>query len=274
LSSRKKITIILLSAYLIVFNACAFSYAAETSNKAKSLSASGSTLVIVSPAWKNFTEADGSGFYFELMRLIYEPLDIAIEYKITPWARGLIMLDHQQADAMLGAYLAEPEKYHFPKKPIWLDVSAAVFKRDKFKWRGLASLKNKDVGWIRGYSYDAYIDVEMSKKELIDNRQAWELLRLDRIDFYIDSLTDLTLYMKDQGLSSKRYALETVLVKPMYVKFAHTDKGKRFADIYDQRIVELHQNEQLKQLYIKWAYDTDQYPAFVDALQSPPIPSD
>jgi polar amino acid transport system substrate-binding protein len=222
-------------------------------------------LLIVTPVWKTFTEENGSGFYFDLMRLVYEPEGIAISYQITPWARSAILIQNKQADAMLGSYKQQQEVYLYPTKPIWIDHSAVAFKRDKVKWTGTSSLSGKSVGWIRGYEYDSFLDVNMNIQKLINNQQAWKMLSLDRLDFYIDSITDLQIYLKENQLDEKDYALENILIKNMYIRFARTDKGKRFVDIYDQRIIQLQKSGQLKQLYRKWGYDK-YYSDFINEL--------
>ncbi len=213
------------------------------------------TLFIVTPAWKTFTEENGEGFYFELMKMIYEPMGISIRFQITPWARSVAMVKLKKADALLGSYIENPDQYYFPKEPIWLDISAAVFKRNNISWQSIDSLHDKKVGWIRGYNYDKYLDVSMQIIKLIDNKQAWTLLELNRIDAYIDSLTDLRLYIEEHTIDLAKYELKNILFKNMYARFAKTDKGKKFADIFDQRIPVLHKTGQLKELYLKWGYE-------------------
>lgn len=244
LSLRKTIVI---CALLVCIGALGLAYSNEQSSQDNSL-------FIVTPSWKTFTEEDGSGFYFELMEMIYEPLGISIHYQITPWPRSVAMVSSKQADALLGSYKEQADQFHYPQHAIWYDISAAVCKSEKFEWQGLDSLSNKNVGWIKDYNYDDFINVPMKINNLIDNKQAWTLLELDRIDYYIDSLTDLKLYMKDNNLNPANYKIENVLSKYMYPRFAKTEKGKTYADMFDQRISELQKNGQLKKLYEKWGY--------------------
>lgn len=223
---------------------------------------------IVNPVWLNFAEADGSGFYFDLMRGVYQPLGIAVNIDIIPWSRAALLLQKQKADAMLGSYLESPELYHYPSQPVWLDVSAVAFKYDRFAWRGVQTLKDKQVGWIRGYDYHKYLEPAMHFHEVSKNHQGWNMLARDRLDFYMDSITDLRLYMKQHQLSAETYAIEPVLIKPMYVRLAKTEKGKQLADIYDQRIAELARNGHLEKLYKKWGYE-DFYANFIKELKLP-----
>lgn len=102
----------------------------------------------------------------------------------------------------------------------------------------------------------------MKVKNLIDNKQAWTLLELERIDFYIDSLTDIKLYIKENDIDLRTFSIENILRKDMYVRFTKTAKGKKLANIFDQRLNELQNNGQLEQLYLKWGY-ADYYPTYL-----------
>lgn len=222
---------------------------------ASAANAKSTTLHIVTPAWKNFTEENGDGFYFDLMRLVYEPQDIAISFDIIPWARSEQLVLKNQADALVGSYREKTDQYHYPKYPMWLDVSAAVFKRDRVKWRGSDSLANKKVGWIRGYRYDNYLGSELDIVRVNKNTQGWAMLRVDRIDFYIDSLTDIDIFMEEQDFSKDEFSVEAVIVEAMFVRFPKTGKGQRLADLYDRKIVTLIENGKLEALFNKWGYE-------------------
>lgn len=223
-----------------------------------------SSILIVTPVWENFTETDGKGFYFDLIRMIYEPLGISITHQITPWARSELMVRHRQADALLGSYKIDEKHHHYPSQALWLDISAAAFQADTKQWQGVKSLAKQNVGWIRGYRYDNYLDAEMSIFKLIDNKQAWELLRLGRIDYYVNSLTDLNLYVKNNPSKKQSYRFEPVLTKKMYIRFAKTEKGKKLAALYDTEIVKLINEGALKALYEKWGYGA-YYTKFINA---------
>lgn len=223
------------------------------------------SLFIVTPSWKNFTEKDGSGFYFDLMRLVFEPEGIQISHQITPWARCELLVSSKKADALLGSYKEKMQLYNYPNYAIWIDISSVAFKRGKFEWHGTTSLKDKKVAWIRGYRYDSYLDIRLQIYELSDNSQAWQMLELDRIDFYLDSLTDMKLFIKENAIDHDKYEIQNVITKQLYVRFAKTEKGKRLADIYDKRILRLYENGQLERLYLKWGYK-DYFKAFESNL--------
>jgi len=129
-------------------------------------------IFVVSESWKNYTNKDGSGLYFDIVRLVYEPMGIKVKTKEYPYNRGSQMVEKKQADMWLASYIDEEDyaiypKYHFDK-----DIITAMFKKNKFKnFKGIESLRDKNVGWIRGYSFDDYIDIPMKIHER-NNRKA------------------------------------------------------------------------------------------------------
>ncbi len=226
------------------------------------------TINIVNPSWKNFTEVDGTGFYFDLMRTVYEPEGITVNIEIMPWARAELMLVQLKADAMLGAYQEEVRQFTYPDKPLWLDTSSVVFKPSKQKWHGIESMQGKSIGWIRGYDYHKFIDPIMDYVEVLDNHQGWQMLAKDRLDFYMDSSTDLQLYMAEHSLNADEYQIKSVLVKRLFLRLARTKKGRQLAGLYDQRIMDLYRSGKLRDLYLKWGYSSH-YQAFEHVLTQP-----
>jgi len=228
---------------------------------------SGSTnfLKLVTPSWKNFTEENGQGFYFDLMRMVYEPMGVSVIYEIAPWVRCEKLVLEDKADALVGSYKEKADLYHYPSKPIWLDISAVAYKKSTIDWSGISSLNRRNVGWIRGYGYDAYIDADMMIHKVNDNKHGWKMLMLNHLDFYIDSLTDLNLYIEDMGIDRNAIATQPLITEKMYIRFSDTQKGKKLADIYDHRIISLIETGQLKTLYEKWGY-AELYSKFVAQL--------
>ncbi len=99
---------------------------------------------IVTPSWEDETNKDGTGLFFGMVRKIYEPVGIKMEYKIVPWKRAERMLASNQADAML--YAALQNVILAPKNPLTLDYLSVVFKKDRVKeWKGPETLNGKRV---------------------------------------------------------------------------------------------------------------------------------
>ena len=70
----------------------------------------------------------------------------------------------QKVDAMVGAYEDEFEKGIFPQMHFAVDVVQAMYRKGEIhEWQGVNAIQNKTVSWIKGYSYDDYLDSELVK---------------------------------------------------------------------------------------------------------------
>lgn len=217
------------------------------------------TINIVSQEWIGQTNADGTGLYFELLNEIYKPLGIAVHAKIVPFDRAVMMLRNQSIDASVGFYSAEDAKmagwyfYLTPLHPIDAEKMVAIFKKGSVKqWEFPQSLTNRKVTWIQGYTLDKNIKTVMDYHPVSDHKQAWKLLKIGRIDFYLDSEVDALAAARENGVELSEYRIETMWTRKVYVPFAKTPKSRQLMEIFDRRMAELRTSGALERLYRKW----------------------
>jgi len=213
------------------------------------------TIHIVTPAWINQTQEDGTGLFFDIVRAVYEPLGIKMEFEIVPWERAMQLIGAKQADAMLAVYSGN-EGQITPKYPLYLDCISAVFKKATIKdWQGRTTLNGKSAIWLRGYGYqDVFTDIQLLWSEIDEYQQAWDMLAADRVDFYLDTDFDIAFYVKQQNIDLAPYQVETVKCENAYVGFAATEKSKKLIAMYDQRIPELLQSGELQKMFTQWGF--------------------
>ena len=102
---------------------------------------------LVSEAWVNGAQEDGTGIYWDIMRLVYEPLGIKVEYNTTDYARSVALVKQGEMDAWLGSYLNEEQNIIYPKWHFDADVVVALYKKSSdFQWQGKKSLAGKNEG--------------------------------------------------------------------------------------------------------------------------------
>jgi polar amino acid transport system substrate-binding protein len=211
------------------------------------------TIHIVTPSWEDYTNEDGTGLWFEILRAVYEPVGIEMTYEIMPWKRAMKKLETHEADAMLGEYANE--EVLTPRYPLDIERTAVVFKKEKFTWDGLKSLEGKSIVWLRGYDYHEAAELESIRVKWheVDNYiQAWRMLEKDRIDFYMDDRDDMEQTIEDEHIDMTPYQIETAWITNVYVAFAKTKKSEKLAEIYDQKIPELLESGELKKLFEEW----------------------
>ena len=87
------------------------------------------TIHFASEEWEGFTNADGTGLYWDIFRMIYEPVGISVQFEIVPYIRATKMVQDQQADAAVAVYFDEFDQALFPIRHFDYDVVSALFKK-------------------------------------------------------------------------------------------------------------------------------------------------
>lgn len=217
------------------------------------------TIEVAAPVWENETNADGSGLYYDLLRLVYSPLGIAVKTRSMPFVRAGLLLTMNAIDASVGSYSAETTKlgnwrfYLTPKQPIGTERLVAIFKQDRVaKWEYPGSLAGKKVAWIDGYSYEYILQVEMDYQKVDNQQQGWRLLQADRVDFLLESESDARAAACHCHIDLTDYRFELIEEKNLYIPFAKSRKGDWLRLRFDQRMDELRRSGELAQLYARY----------------------
>ena len=208
---------------------------------------------LVSEAWLNGAQEDGTGLYLDILRLIYEPLGIKVECTITDYARSVALVKQGKKDAWLGSYIDEEKNVIYPKWHFDADVVAAIYKKSAdFQWQGEKSLAGKNVGWIKGYGYNEYIDTKFKNKEFKTHEKALNLLQKGRLDFFLDDQRELESELKKVNFNMEGFEYKTLMNLKIYPAFANNERGQQLQKIYDEGFAKLLEAGEIKKLYIKW----------------------
>lgn len=220
-------------------------------------------ITVVTPEFYNGANKQGQGFYFDMMHAIYDPLHIKIDYQIMPYSRASHMIETKQADVIFSIYSAalvkrmtQKDVLLTPKYPVTVERLSAVFtKKSNVSWRGMDTLSNKKVAWIRGYSYQYFLDVPVQMEELNSYEQVFPLLERGRIDFYIDALADINHALQKYKIDSSQYQIGAIATHNLYIGFSNTPKSEYLVTLFDQRMNELIKSGQLDAIYKKWGIE-------------------
>lgn len=215
-------------------------------------------IFVVSESWKGLTEKDGSGLYFDIVRMVYKPVGIDVKTKIYPYNRSSMMVEKKMADMWLGSYLDEEEYAIYPKYYFDQDRVTAMFKKKKFpNFSGVKTLEGKNVCWVRGYAYDEYIEVPMKQHERNDRKSILQSLEKDRFDFFLDDEDDMKEGIKANKFKTDAYSFVSLLSFNIYPAFRDDAKGKELKEIWDKQMKKLVDDGSLKKLFIKYNYEED-----------------
>lgn len=217
-------------------------------------------VVAVSEEWEDGTNADGSGFYWELIDLVYQKDGISVEKSVMPYERAVNMVKNGKADLWVGSYMDEEEFALYPKHAMDSDIVVAVFKKGAFDIsKGQSEIEGKRVGWIRGYDYDSYLEVPVEVSELRNRASGIKMVQGGRLDAFLDAKIELDSEIENSKIDSSDIDIGEILQLKLYIGFNKDDRGKKLSKIWDERMIELHNSGELKTFYNKHGY-TSYYP--------------
>ncbi len=220
-------------------------------------------ITVVCEEWSGFTNKNGTGVYWEIIKAIYEPVGVKVNTKVMPWKRADNIVLLKKADAIVGDYFYKKQSgknYLYPKWHISVEDPIVVFfKNDKVSWKknGIKSLAGKKVGWIRGYDYHKkkWLNVKVKKYELTNLSQGVKMLSANRIFGLIDYEKSVKQAGKKLGLNIKNLEMKTMkLGNKLFLKFSNTDRSKKLIKIFDKQMTKLVKSRKIQKIYSKWGH--------------------
>jgi polar amino acid transport system substrate-binding protein len=208
---------------------------------------------MASEEWTNATNRDGTGLYWDILRAVYEPLGIKTKFLIQSYNGSVKLVTKNRVDVAVGIYPDLIKGVHFSQFPIVKDYVLVLFKKNRLNaWNGQESLQNKNVAWIKGYSYDEYLEVPVKKREFSNRDNILHQLEGDQLDFFMDTRNDMESVLNKGIIDVSHYAVETVLELDRFLVFADSRKGKKLKKIFDHRFPALVKSGEIERLIVKW----------------------
>jgi polar amino acid transport system substrate-binding protein len=205
---------------------------------------------LVSEEWVDYTNADGTGVAWDVLRKVFEPAGVKVVAQSAPYSRAVGLVKRGEADAWVGSYKEENGDNLYPRWHFDMDHIYAL---------GLASKPvptPQNVGkyrlaWVRGYAYGSYLPDVHEFREIQRREGILPMLEHDRVDFYIDSQTEVD-YVLNQSSQPERFRRTHVAELPLYLAFARNDQAKALCDLFDKRMAELVRSGELKPIFQHW----------------------
>ena len=205
---------------------------------------------LASEAWDNYTNADGSGLAWDLLRQVFGPVGVTLQTRTEPYTRAIGLAQRGEVDGWVGSYRDEVLGIVYPQNRYDSDHIYAL---------GLATtpaptletLANYRLAWVRGYKFEAYLP-NVKRFNQIERREGiLPMLEHARADFYIDSLTEAK-YVMSQAQDPSRFKLSPIIELPLYIGFADNERGRALAILFDQRMEALIKSGELKPIFERW----------------------
>ncbi len=210
-------------------------------------------IILASEEWTNATNKDGTGLYWDIFRAVYEPVGVKTKFIIRSYKGSVSLVRKNQADAAVGIHPERIQGALSSRYPFVKDYVLVLFKKNNlYQWNGQETLQDKKVGWIKGYSFDEYLEVPVIKREFAKRENILRRLDKDQIDFFMDTRNDVESVLNKGIIDVTRYTVETVLELERYLVFANNKKGKELKKIFDDRFPDLVKSGEIEKLFAKW----------------------
>ena len=217
-----------------------------------------SSATFAAPEWEGYTNKDGTGLYWDVLKAVYEPEGIRLRLKNMPWARAMkLVTKYRVVDGIVGEYGDSKENLLFPEAPIDVEYLAVIYRQDSgIDWQGRDSLSGKTVSWRRDYDLIPESEMDFTLKEVVRPEKAMALIEIGDIDFFIDEYDEIENMLAAEGMDESEFVIEDLPPgKDVFTGFVNHAKSQQLIDIYNRRIKELADNGELEKIYLKWEVD-------------------
>ncbi|MDU9409240.1 ABC transporter substrate-binding protein [Pseudomonas sp. zfem001] len=206
---------------------------------------------LASEIWEAYTEADGTGLGWDVMRKVFEPAGVRLSIHSVPYTRSIGLVQRDEADAWVGSYRDEVKgQVFYPTHHYDRDQIVALSLKDK-PVPTLDSLGKYRLVWVRGYGYEEYLPNVHDYREVQRRSGILGMLDLGHADFYIDARPEVDYVLSLTG-KPQQYRATDLTQLPLYLGFADTPRGHALAELFDRRMAQLIASGELRPIFAHW----------------------
>ncbi|MBM3111811.1 MAG: transporter substrate-binding domain-containing protein [Pseudomonas sp.] len=208
---------------------------------------------LASEIWEDYTNADGSGIAWDILRKVFEPAGVKVKSVSVPYSRAIGLVKRGEADAWVGSYYEESADNLYPRWHFDTDHIYALSLASK-PLPTLDNLSQFKLSWVRGYDYQSYLPKVGEYREVQRREGILPMLERGRVDFYIDAQTEVD-YVLNQASENERDKFRSVHIAelPMYLAFGNTEEGRALKELFDQRMDVLVASGELRAIFSHWS---------------------
>ncbi|NOI77204.1 transporter substrate-binding domain-containing protein [Vibrio coralliilyticus] len=218
---------------------------------------------IVSQEWLGYTNSDGTGLYWDIVKAVFQPLNVPLTLEVLPWKRAKHLVRKQEASAYLGDYFyPNADAFLYPQWHLSVEEDViVVFARGSLDWeeQQLSSLVNKKVAWVRGYGFEKGFlkDIPLELVEVDSAEQGMKLLKKGRVSALIDYPSSMA---SSELLATDAFVTEVAKKgEKLYVVFSNTESSNTLIEMFDTHMPQLIKSGELKQIYLTHGQDYEAY---------------
>ncbi|NVZ70912.1 substrate-binding periplasmic protein [Pseudomonas costantinii] len=207
-------------------------------------------VMLASEEWNDYTNKDGSGLAWDILRQVFEPAGITLQTRSVPYTRSVGLAQRGEVDGWVGSYRDEARGVLYPH---WNFDSDHIYALGlaTTPTPSIATLGNYRLAWVRGYKYEEYLP-NIHRFNQIERRDGiLPMLQYGRADFYIDAHSEAK-YVLGQSDEPSKFKLTHIAELPLYIGFADNERGRALMAVYDQRMAALVVSGELKPIFERW----------------------
>lgn len=207
---------------------------------------------LASERWEDYTNADGTGIAWDILRKVFEPAGVKVEVLSVPYSRAIGLVKRGEADAWVGSYHEESTDNLYPRWNFDTDHIYALSLTSK-PVPELEKLSQFKLSWVRGYDYQDYLPSVGEYREVQRREGILPMLERGRVDFYIDAQTEVEYVLNQAAAGERRRFRSTHIAElPLYLAFGKTEKGRALMELFDQRMEKLVASGELREIFKHW----------------------
>lgn len=196
----------------------------------------------------SLSESDGTGYYWDLLRAIYQEEGIAVKIDSAPFLRCLKGVENKNVDGAVAVFKTPERQKHYlyPKSRLNVSTYGLIFLKET-PFDKLENIK-KDIGIIRGYDFSEWLPPQLSYQTLNSNALAIEMLKRNRIAYFVDDIQDTLLTLKKRNEQADQFDFKVFKTKSLYIVLTKDERGQRMADKFDSGLQKIYDNGILQKL--------------------------
>ncbi|MCP3892837.1 MAG: amino acid ABC transporter substrate-binding protein [Desulfobulbaceae bacterium] len=218
-------------------------------------------LLIITDPYEPFVfspDDELKGLDYEITEAVFQQLKIPINIKFYPWKRCLVMMQNQDADALIDLVITDERRAYlfFPEEPL-SDSSLILFYHTGHRPQidTLDDVKSYELGAQLGSEYPPELaEVLVKRDDVTSMEQNFQKLVHDRIDIMVENQIVGRYIANKMELLDQIEVLELPRPFPTryYLGFAKKDGYDHLAEQFSQALVHFKQTQAYHDILVKY----------------------
>ncbi len=210
----------------------------------------GEVVTVATDSWLGYTNRDGSGYYFDILKRVFPEIEWQLKIDIVPFSRVRYLVDNNRSDMALGFYSGDTAKALYSSYPVEVDtVDAAITPEMAVLWKGTESLFHKKVQALLAYRYDEFISVPMYYEESSNLLEMLNRVNRGQVDAVLDYKPVMLTLVPKLSQPRQFVIVENVFRTEIFFVFSDNDRGERLKRHFDSELKKLIDSGELDKLF-------------------------